>query len=311
MRWQFLFGLILCNLVWSTVPLVGKWGLEVYSPMEVGFFRYGSAFLLIVCMAIRFAWKHPKNILPRLRRIFARRWWPWYLLVGSTTFFLSPLVQYWGLEKSTASANALIVATEPLITAFVGWLFLREKIKNVQWIGFLIAMSGFLLLSNLNPLDPVTSLSIFNAANFFFLLQMPCEAIYTVVSRRFGGNPDLSEKELYAGSITVGVAGLALALFLSQPLPDLSLMTPKVLFGALWMGALGNGVCYLYWSRVLQEVPIATVALTLFVQPILGTLWGELFLGEAFDFWQMTGAVFILAALALQTTQYWRIRSLA
>jgi drug/metabolite transporter (DMT)-like permease len=304
MRWQVLLGLVLCNFVWSTVPVAGKWALMIYSPMEVGFLRYGAAFLLIVTLGIPFAVRRPREIFRSLRKIFAPMWWPWYLLVGTTTFFISPLVQYWGLAKSTASANALIVATEPLITAFVAWLFLREKIKSVQWLGFLIAMAGFLLLSNLNPTDPITSLSLFNAANFFFLLQMPCEAIYTVVARKFGGDVRISEKELYAGSITVGVVCLATALLITSPLPDLTVITPKVFFAVLWMGALGNGICYLYWSKALEETPVATVALTLFVQPILGTVWGQVFLGETLNFWQITGAVFILSALALQIGKY-------
>ena len=50
-----------------------------------------------------------------------------------------------------------------------------------------------------------------------------------------------------------------------------------------------------------DRLVVAAVSLTLFLQPILGALFGVFFLGDKLSPWQVTGGLAILAAFVLQT----------
>jgi probable blue pigment (indigoidine) exporter len=87
---------------------------------------------------------------------------------------------------------------------------------------------------------------------------------------------------------------------LARGFPDPRALSARAWCGVLWTGPLGTAVCYLFWIRALREATVTAVAVTLFVQPLMGALWGALFLGEWLSFRQLLGAGLILAAVAAQ-----------
>ncbi len=62
------------------------------------------------------------------------------------------------------------------------------------------------------------------------------------------------------------------------------------------MGPIGTTGTYLYWLKVLPRASIPSMALTLFLQPLSGSLWGYLGLGGRLAGPQIGGAALILLA---------------
>ncbi|MGZ3711823.1 MAG: EamA family transporter, partial [Bdellovibrionota bacterium] len=90
-----------------------------------------------------------------------------------------------------------------------------------------------------------------------------------------------------------------------EPLPSLAPLREWTnLLALIAIGPLATTVGYIFWSEALIGAPVAAVALTLLAQPVLGAFAGYFFLGERLDLWQALGALFILAALALQTFKF-------
>jgi LPXTG-motif cell wall-anchored protein len=48
---------------------------------------------------------------------------------------------------------------------------------------------------------------------------------------------------------------------------------------------------------VLRTVPVSLMAITLYLQPVLGVVWGHAFLGEAVSWSTLSGAALILGAV--------------
>lgn len=220
--------------------------------------------------------------------------------MGLITFFASPILQYLGLSRSTATANSLVVAIEPLFAALLAWLFLGEQLNGRQKIGFAIAVAGFLLLSNVKPNDLAGSLSLFNVGNLFFLAVMPCEALYTIISRRLAGK--VTPISLLGASLACGFASLSGYFWLiGEAWPSLEpLRDPRNLGALLLVGPVGTTLAYIFWSEALINATVAMVALTLLGQPLFGAVAGHFLLGERLDLWQGLGAILILGALAMQ-----------
>lgn len=297
MRWHVLLTLIACNAIWATNPLMGKILLRDHAALQVSWMRYGFALVAAWVALLLFRWRAPGRLTP-LRDLPSNL--PWILVMGLCTFFGSAVLQYAGLARSTSTANALLVATEPLFAAFLAWAFLREALHWKQFMAFACALSGFLLLSHFRPGD-WGSLALLSLGNVLLLLTMPMEAMYSVISRKVAGR--VQAVPLFTLALMFGFSALSLYLAASGlGFPSLSSLGPKSWLALLWLGPLGTTATYMYWSVALVDAPVAPVSLTLFAQPLIGTALGALLLEERLTLWQGAGALLILSALALQTT---------
>ena len=300
MSWKILAGLILCNLIWSAHPLMGKWVLRDFSPSQGAWLRYSLALLTYGLAAKAIARKQPLFIKPKMNANYAL-----LILVGLWTFFLSPLTQMSGLSISTATDNALIVAMEPLICVFLARIFLKETLNLNHWISFVVALLGFSLLIGISPGAREGKLDPELWGNLLLLLSLTGEAAYAVFGKKLVAQ--FSALPFFGTALGIGVLALTVCLFLFPdqshhtvgfiPISHLSLNS---FIGLLWLGPLGTAAAYLFWVKALSRVPVAAVALTLFLQPVFGALWGMMFLNERLSPLRGMGGLLILFAVLLQ-----------
>lgn len=305
MSWRVLLGLIACNAIWATNPVMGKILMREFPPLQVSWLRYSSALLAAAIALVILSRRLVARISPekpaeiRSSATMNPKVFPWVFAMGIFTFFGSAVLQYRGLSLSTSSANALIVAMEPLFATLLAWIFLRESVRWRQGFAFLLALAGFSLLSNLHPADLRGSFALFNFGNLLLLLTMPLEAMYSIISRKLAGRID--PLHLFAGALTCGFTALTLYVISAPGLPDHLPSSAMSWLAVLWLGPLGTTITYIFWTLALANASVAAVSLTLFVQPILGATFGALFLGERMSGWQAFGGLLILSALVLQT----------
>jgi drug/metabolite transporter (DMT)-like permease len=69
----------------------------------------------------------------------------------------------------------------------------------------------------------------------------------------------------------------------------------------LLLAFLSSGLATLAWNRALQEVSAATMAIFVFVQPVVGLGLGVLVLGEPVRVWAVAGAALIVIGVAIAT----------
>ncbi len=289
-----LVGLILCNLIWSVHPALGKVLLEDFTPIQMGWLRYMSALLayVVIVIALRLTRKTPVKeffLLPKNKHdaLFV-------LLIGFMAFCFSPLTQINGLAVSRATDNALIVAMEPLFVVILAWLVLKERIAKAHLLAFVGAFSGFILLSGISTQQFDAGFDVHLIGNFSILISLFGEATYSVAGRKLTlRNPPLG---VFGSTLLVGVIFLTLAMPFAGGLGTPH-FTPRSLLGLLWIGPLGTSLSYLYWMVALAEAPVAALALTLFIQPVFGSIWGVLFLGDTLTSIQGVGGALIVGSV--------------
>lgn len=302
MSLSILLGLILCNLVWSANPAMGKLLLQEFAPSQVAWIRYAGALLVYIVLFVPLARKWvrgPAFLLPTRSSRLTPRDLLWLLLLAFLTFCYSPLLQITGLAASRAVDNALIVAMEPLMTVFLAAIVLREQLRWDQSLAFAVSLIGFFLLSGMSWERLLTSWDGHLLGNFVILLSLLGEASYSVLGRKLLGR--YQAHSIFGSALLFGVGFLTLALFLQSGLPSFDPRADhwnaRTLLGALWLGPLGTTATYLYWMIALTRAPVASLALTLFIQPVMGAVWGVLFLDERLNALQAVGGSLILAAV--------------
>ncbi|MEK6580660.1 MAG: DMT family transporter [Bdellovibrionota bacterium] len=296
-------GLILCNMVWALNPVMGKWVLLDFSPPQGAWLRYflallGYGALVPILRKSREFKGHKFYFNPKSGTERALIW-----TLAFMTFCYSPLTQMVGLASSHATENSLIIAMEPLMTVALAWIFLGERLGLKMVLIFSLALSGFGFLSDLLPWKGGLAFEGHIRGNVILLLSLLGEASYSVLSRKLMRKHEATE--IFGSALLLGVVLLTFSVLFLQgtaifhPAFFISTLTFKSLFGLIWLGPIGTTLSYLYWMVALKSNQIAGLALTLFIQPVLGAFFGRMFLGEKLELRQGFGAGLILAAVVI------------
>ena len=249
-------------------------------------------------------------LIPKLRSepfFFPKRRKEWItvIAVGGMCFCFSPLLQLTGLNSSRATDNALIIAMEPMMTVLLAWLILKEKITRSYAITFAVALLGFTLLTGVS----IHGLEVSHAhlvGNVIMLISLLGEAFYSI------GGSQLLERHspipIFGLACLSGVILLTLAVWIISGESPIALiqavphqLTWKSALALAWLGPLGTTASYLYWMYALRDAPVSSVALTLFIQPVSGSICGYLLLNERLTISQSLGGAFIILAVFTQT----------
>lgn len=103
--------------------------------------------------------------------------------MGITGVSLNNGSQFTGLQYSTVANATLIAAMTPAVTSLLAFVFLRERLALLQWIGIIISISGTLYLISNGNLDIILHIS-FNLGDILFFVAQLSWAIYCLISIR-------------------------------------------------------------------------------------------------------------------------------
>jgi drug/metabolite transporter (DMT)-like permease len=279
--------LILCNLLWAGTYAAGKDALRALSPVELNALRFGMAGLLLL----------PVLWFGRRRMRIGRRDLPRLALLCLLGFVLNKAAEYTGLSLTTASDNALLIGSEGIFTALLGWLLLRERVRRQSVGGLLCGAFGVYLVImqglNMPHLGGGTRLT----GDLLVLLALVFESLYTVVGKaslaRYPGL--LITAASIIGSLAVWLPAGAINVAHSG-LPSMTLAT---WLSVIYMAIFPTVLAYLGWMVALKYVDATNAATTLFLQPLVGTGLAILLLGEHPSWGTLGGGLCIIAGVWL------------
>lgn len=269
-------------LVWGTTYLVTTEFLPPDRPFLAGAVRSlpaGLALLLLV------------------RRLPQGHWW-WRAVVLGTlnigVFFALLFVAAYRLPGGVA---ATLGAVQPLWVALLAWLVLAEKpgLWRLGWGLAGVLGVALLVLKGELWLDPVGLLA--------GLVAVASMGLGVVLTRHWGRPASLlalTAWQLIAGGLLL----MPLALLLEGLPPALD---GRALGGYLWLSVPGSILAYWLWFRGISQLPVSAVSFLGLLSPVVATLLGWWWLGQALTAWQWLGFTLALAALvAAQFRPSWR-----
>jgi len=274
-RWALLAGL------WSLQFIFMRMAVPVFGSPVLADCRALLAALFLVPWTL---WVARHSIAPLAH-------WKDHAAIGLVNNVLPFLLYAWAATVLPAGYLAVINGTVPLWATVIAAPVLNERLGLPRIAGFILGMAGVSLIVKLGPvaLDAHTalaSLAAVSAAAFWGWAGV-------LIKQRYGRLPPVA---LAAGSIAF--AGLMM-------LPALSLVPPPATWtfeasaALIALGLLCSGVAYLPFFTLIRDIgPARTLSVGLAV-PVLGILWGRLFLGETVTPSMIAGAALVLAALAL------------
>jgi probable blue pigment (indigoidine) exporter len=197
-----------------------------------------------------------------------------------------------GLARITASASALLWATEPILILLLAWVVLRHR-PNAPMLGFAaLALAGVMLV----VAQPGVRLSATGLA--LTLTGVSACAVYTVLSSKYLGDESTLGVVLLQQSSALGFAVLlgigALITGHAGSLTDVSLTAWASAFAA---GALYYGVAFWFYLRGLRTCSPGIAGLFINLVPVFGVTTAAVLLGERLGATQWLGCAITLAAV--------------
>jgi drug/metabolite transporter (DMT)-like permease len=198
--------------------------------------------------------------------------------------------------RHTAVANtAVINAFNPVITAGLAAMIIRERLRKLNYIGLLIAVAGVLILVTRARWENLARFD-FNIGDFYMLCAVFCWAFYSLIikgmSRKYG-NYTLT---FYASLF--GVIQLGTLVFLENPAALIQHVSTASIISLIYMGIVASGIGYsLYNLSIKENGPTRTAAVVYSLVPIfVGTL-SFLLLAEAISVVLIFSTILIITGL--------------
>ncbi len=257
-------GLAFINLAWAAGYPLTAVALRDFSPSLLTVIRLGLS--AVIC-------------LPLLRRVspgsrWNRRSVALAAVLGIFGFAVPVYLQTVGLALSTPAVTAILVATEPLFTAVIAAAFLGERLPRVRAVALGVALAGAWTIAG----APRPGHLGYLWGEAVLLLSTICFSAYNAVSSRLTasvGAPAATSAVLLAGF----AGSLPLWGMTAPTLPTHAQALPVVAAAFLAVVCTGGG--YLIWMYAIDRMPVAQVALFLYLQPVFGSALSSWLAGRA------------------------------
>jgi len=286
----------------GATPALTKLALEGLGPFGLVVARQVLGTLML--MALAAAGSRVRGGAPAPRTPWTRREIALLLLLAWAGFALPQVLGALGLRLSTATHGALLSPLEPIGILLGAVFLLRERIGASHLVAAGLGALGTLLIvlpSARADADPQAG---HLGGDLLMAAGHLCWAIYTLAAKPLLERHDPLQIAIRAGALSwLPLVPLALA----EPF-DLEQALPA--FGwVVLLALLATAVSSFAWNRALRDVSAGTMAIFVFVQPLVGLAAGVLGLGESVSGWSLFGAGLIALGVALATVRGERLGS--
>jgi len=264
-----IFAGVAAMLLWSTTAVANKIAIIYMDGLSAGILRSMLAGVLALIIACLLKYPFPKTTLDRLL----------LLLTGVTSFGLWPALISIGIEQTSVSHAALIMALIPIFTVIFSAL-IEMKIPSLRWwIGALIALfATVILIFSRFGLDTSSSNEAYIKGDLIILAG----ALVCAIGYVAGGK--LSPK---VGTEATTFWGLSISLiFLIPTFIQISGNTfwanvSLVGWGAIfWMALCSSLGGYILWFLALGRGGIQRIGSILLVMPVITLFFANVVLNE-------------------------------
>ena len=219
----------------------------------------------------------------------------WQFIIGGLLIFIHFWVMAVGMIDTTASNTAWILTTAPIFIAILGWMFLSETFKLIQWLGLLIAAVGVLFLTANGSLDNLSWIK--SRGDLIVLGSCVTWAIYTIWVRKLTSHTH----PLTATFWMTAIAGLIFVpyTFFTSDLAKFTSLQNSTLISLLFLSVFCLAIAFWLWSEGLKRLKAAEVGIYLYIEPLITMIGASIILSESITIWLIIGALLISAGVVI------------
>ncbi len=282
-------ALMFAQVFFGSLPVIGKVVLKTIPAVALVGFRVAlTALILVLVQSYRGRfWLQERGDYWRLG----------VLSLFGITF--NQLLFIVGLSLTKASNVSLLAVTIPIFALTVGAAAGFEQLQRRKIIGIVLAAFGVILL--IDPRNASFS-SESTIGDILIILNSLSYGIYVATSKsvimRNGVFRSMMWVFLFGSIICVPLGAVSIA-----PI-GLAAIDTSVWLLMIYIAVVATAAPYLLNAYAISHVNPSTVAVFIYLQPLIGFLLAVYFLGEKFDYVLGIATILIFAGLFLVTRKF-------
>ncbi|MBK8464385.1 MAG: DMT family transporter [Chloracidobacterium sp.] len=271
-------ALLAAQVFFGSLPVIAKVALKSVPPVAlVGFRVVITAGVLAAFQAYR----------GRFWLVNKSDYWRFAVLsLFGVTF--NQILFITGLSLTKASNTSLLAVTIPVFALTVGAMIGAERLTIIKIAGIVLAAFGVLLIIDPRNASFTSSTTL---GDLLVVLNSLSYGIYVAISK-----PVITRNGVFRSIMWVFIFASILCIPMgvwSLRTIDVTQISPFVWLVILYIAIGATAAPYLLNAYALARVQASTVAVFVYLQPVIGFLLAVVFLGE------QIGTLFIMAALLI------------
>jgi drug/metabolite transporter (DMT)-like permease len=270
---------------WGGTYVASKYALAYVGPFTLVLARYALALSIFVPLLLL------RGPDPRVRGSLR--------LIALASFIglgVSSWAQFFGTALSTAHAGALITSSAPAFMVIFAALVLGERVTSQKIIALVVASVGVVTVVGPSDMGAGPGAVV---GDILLVIAGITWALYSVLIRKL---------TLRIANVTVTgyVTIIGAAAGLPLGIPDLvrtGVPTPAVWLSILYIGLISTALAYYLWNKGLELMEAGNASIFFFAQPLTGTFFAWLLLGEKLNVGFFIGGALILIGVAIASVR--------
>ncbi|MEE9570743.1 MAG: DMT family transporter [Gammaproteobacteria bacterium] len=278
--------LTLTMALWGSSLVVARAAHEIVPPLAFTFWRWVIAVLVLLPIV----WRKLPGVMPTIRRSWRRLALLCGFMVVGTTFSVI------AVNYTTAINASLINGSQPIVTALVAFLVLRERLSLRSGLGVLAAFIGILIMISQGRLQVLLDLAV-SSGDLVMLIAVLGWAFYAVELHRQPEHPSGSVLLFFiacTGLITVLPFYIVETIFVREFVPSRNGVAAIV-----YLSVAATLLAVYLWNLVIRSVGAMQAALFLNLIPVFGAAFAMLFLGESLYAYHLGGAALVFSGIVM------------
>ena len=263
-------------VLWGFFPIYWKF-LHPVPALQVIGHRIGWSFIMLaVYVLITKQWQDFRSVAFKAKTIGMYS-------IAAVLLSINRLIYVWGVNAGFIVETSLGYFINPLLSVLLGVIFLRERLRPMQWIPVGLAAVGVIYLTFVYGRLPWIALSLAFSFGFYGFVKKlsPLGSLYGLTLETGIVFPVAL---IYL--VVVGVNGTG-AFFHAGTLIDLFLIGAGIV----------TTIPLLMFASAAKQIPLTLVGLLQYIAPTLQFLIGVFVYKESFDFSHFIGFAIVWVAL--------------
>lgn len=277
--------LVLTPFFWACNWTVGRGMHSEIPPMAMTFYRW----LFAIAFMVPFALPHVRRQWPLIRTH-----WRMLLLLGVLGIGSHNALAYLGLNYTTATNGVILNSFIPVMIIGLSWLFLRQRLANVQVVGVAVSLAGVLTILSHGSLEQLATFRL-NLGDILVILSMLLWSLYTICLR-------WRPAQLHTLAFLFVISCVGTSAVLPLYLGELAFgrhveWSWEAVVALASIGLFSSFLGYIFWNHGVEQVGASVAGLFVHLMPVFGTILAWLFLGEHLQRFHILGIALILSGI--------------
>jgi len=276
--------------IWAASFIFIKLALAEIPPMTLAFARFAIATPVMIALTL-----YARPSRKAMRAALTRGFWQ-FTFLGLSGVTLLYVFQFYSLRFISATEGSVLINLHAIFAMLLSAVFLKEPLTSRKTVGVLVAFSGVVVIAlretttaSLILIEPVGVLLMVGAAL--------CWATYSVYGKKV-----LQRYSNQVVSSCVFLLGtLCLIPFAVSENRMVSLVDSSWLawISVIFLAIPCSVVAFLLWNRMIYELDVTKVLVSLYIVPIPTAILSYVFLGETITYPLILGAALVIAGVYL------------